>query len=192
MAKRTYVVKAGDNLATLADKLGVTIQELQQTNGIHNLTPGQTLKVPQGLNTQSSAGGYSVSTGDNERKTINYNGTTIRLGPNSTFAPKNEPNKNAFSQFMDVITGRSQAKDHDYGTARAGVADRSLASIPLQNYDNSQFSVNQAQQIGTLNVPNQFSYSPQGQRNSYSQTARAPMNNQYNQPVYDPNVNMQA
>jgi len=100
MAK-TYRVKEGDNLRELSKKLKVPIAELQSANGIRNLTPGQTIKIP---NTKTSAGGYSVSTGEGEHKTINYNGETIRLGPNSTFAPKNE-STNAFQNFWNDLTG---------------------------------------------------------------------------------------
>jgi len=48
-APRTYTVQAGDNLAGIAAKLGVTIQALQQANNINNpdqIYTGQILKIP--------------------------------------------------------------------------------------------------------------------------------------------------
>ncbi len=126
MAK-TYVVKEKDNLASLSKALGVSIREIQQANGIRNLTPGQTLTVPasrsNGVGASGNAGGYSVTTGDNERKTINYNGTDIRLGPNSTFAPKNDKNK--FKQFIDIITGNAPSQPGGFNGVRG-----SLPSTP--------------------------------------------------------------
>jgi hypothetical protein len=97
MAKRTYRVKEGDNLADLSRKLKVPIAELQSANGIHNLTPGQTIRIPQ-------TKGQAWATGENERKTTTVNGQQIRLGPNSNVAPRTG---NAFQDFWKTITGDS-------------------------------------------------------------------------------------
>ena len=130
MAK-TYVVKEKDNLASLSKALGVSIPEIQKANGIRNLTPGQTLVVPSsrsnGIGANGNAGGYSVTTGDNERKTINYNGTDIRLGPNSTFAPKNDKSK--FQQFIDVITGNAPSQPSGTTSVR-GALPSATKGIP--------------------------------------------------------------
>jgi LysM repeat protein len=48
-SQKTYTVQAGDNLAGIAAKFGVTVQALQQANNISNpdqIFSGQTLKIP--------------------------------------------------------------------------------------------------------------------------------------------------
>lgn len=161
MAKKTYVVKEKDNLASLSKALGVSIREIQQANGIRNLTPGQTLTVPasrsNGVGASGNAGGYSVTTGDNERKTINYNGTDIRLGPNSTFAPKNDKNK--FKQFIDIITGNAPSQPGGFNGVRGSLPStpKSIPGLasPTQ-YTGTGLGVNS--QIGGYQQANQQTY----------------------------------
>lgn len=103
MAKKTYVVKEKDNLASLSKALGVSIRDLQQANGIRNLTPGQTLTVPRNhvQKTKNQAGIYT--TGEGERKTVTVNGQQIRLAPNSQLDTRT-PQKNKFQSFLETIS----------------------------------------------------------------------------------------
>ena len=48
-SQKTYTVQAGDNLAGIATKFGVTVQALQQANNLSNpdqIYTGQILKIP--------------------------------------------------------------------------------------------------------------------------------------------------
>ena len=58
-----YQVKKGDTLYSIANKYGITLQELKAINDLNNdvLSIGQLLKVPSGL---SLANSYTVDTGD--------------------------------------------------------------------------------------------------------------------------------
>lgn len=56
-----------------------------------------------GVKAKGSAGAYKVTTGDNERKVVNYKGTTIRMGPNSQFAPTNAPKPTVMSRAKDFF-----------------------------------------------------------------------------------------
>lgn len=58
-----YQVKKGDTLYSIANKYGITLQELKAINDLNNdiLSIGQLLKVPSGL---SLANSYTVDSGD--------------------------------------------------------------------------------------------------------------------------------
>jgi len=140
----TYRVKETDNLYSLSKKLGVSITELKQANGIENLTAGQTLRVP--VQRDKGQAGY-YQTGENERKTVTINGQEVRIPPNTTVTP-NAPPKNKFQQFFDVITGNTRTQPSGQTASVGG----SLAGVPLQNPDGSPYSPQQLYQIGTTNT----------------------------------------
>ena len=69
----TYTVKAGDSLWNIANKYGITVDELKNLNGLTSniLNIGQVLKVPSGGNT------YTVKSGDSLWSIANRYGTTV-------------------------------------------------------------------------------------------------------------------
>jgi LysM repeat protein len=134
MAKKTYVVKDKDNLASLSKALGVSIRELQQANGIRNLTPGQTLVVPSSRNpdiqkTKKQAGIYT--TGEDERKTVTVDGQQIRLGPNSTLDTR-KPRNSRFGQFIDMLMGRGQPEPSGTTSIRGAVPNPYKGASPTK------------------------------------------------------------
>ena len=62
-----YVVKEGDSLNRIAQKLGVALPDLLNANGMTTnslILPGQQLVVPQAPSSAGSAGTYTVKAGD--------------------------------------------------------------------------------------------------------------------------------
>ena len=72
-----YVVQNGDSLWKIANKYGITVNELKSLNGLtsNNLTVGQILEVPG--NSSSSSGTYTVKSGDSLWKIANQYGLTV-------------------------------------------------------------------------------------------------------------------
>ena len=70
-----YVVQSGDSLWKIANKYGITVDELKSLNGLtsNNLSVGQILEVPGG----SSSGTYTVKAGDSLWKIANQYGLTV-------------------------------------------------------------------------------------------------------------------
>ena len=70
-----YVVQSGDSLWKIANKYGITVDELKSLNGLtsNNLSVGQILEVPGG----SSSGTYTVKSGDSLWKIANQYGLTV-------------------------------------------------------------------------------------------------------------------
>lgn len=72
-----YVVQNGDSLWKIANKYGITVNELKSLNGLtsNNLTVGQILEVPG--SSSSTSGTYTVKSGDSLWKIANEYGLTV-------------------------------------------------------------------------------------------------------------------
>ncbi len=72
-----YVVQNGDSLWKIANKYGITVNELKSLNGLtsNNLTVGQILEVPG--SSSSASGTYTVKSGDSLWKIANEYGLTV-------------------------------------------------------------------------------------------------------------------
>ena len=72
-----YVVQNGDSLWKIANKYGITVNELKSLNGLtsNNLTVGQILEVPG--SSSSASGTYTVKSGDSLWKIANDYGLTV-------------------------------------------------------------------------------------------------------------------
>ena len=77
----TYIVKRGDSLWSIANKYGVTVNQLKEANGITNnmLTIGQELIIPVSLpnNTPTNTTTYTVKRGDSLWLIANNYNTTV-------------------------------------------------------------------------------------------------------------------
>ncbi len=74
-----YIVKAGDSLWKIANKYGITVNELKNMNGLtsDNLSVGQILEVPTLDNSSNSDDTYIVKAGDSLWKIANQYGLTV-------------------------------------------------------------------------------------------------------------------
>lgn len=78
-SNKTYTVKSGDNLSSIAVKNGTTVSALQNLNGIKNanlINIGQVIKLPG--STTSSGGTYTVKSGDTLSGIAKKVGSTIK------------------------------------------------------------------------------------------------------------------
>ncbi len=78
-SSNTYTVKAGDSLWNIANKYGITVNELKTLNGLisDNLTVGQVLKIPSQNNSNTSSNTYTVKAGDSLWNIANKYGITV-------------------------------------------------------------------------------------------------------------------
>ena len=76
--ENTYIVKSGDSLWNIANRLGTTVNELKTLNSLtsNNLSIGQILKVPS-TNQNNNENTYIVKSGDSLWNIANRLGTTV-------------------------------------------------------------------------------------------------------------------
>ena len=74
-----YIVQNGDSLWKIANKYGITVNELKSLNGLtsDNLSVGQILEVPTSDNASNSDDTYIVKAGDSLWKIANQYGLTV-------------------------------------------------------------------------------------------------------------------
>jgi len=75
----TYTVQSGDNLYSIARKLGTTVNELKSLNNLtsNNLSIGQILKIPSKFVSEDETEIYTVKSGDNLYSIANKYNTTV-------------------------------------------------------------------------------------------------------------------
>ena len=120
-SSNTYTVKAGDSLWNIANKYGITVNELKSLNNLtsNNLSIGQVLKIPNQNNSNTSGNTYTVKSGDslwkianqygitvNELKTLN-NLTSDNLTVGQALKIPNQNNSNTSSNTYTVKAGDS-------------------------------------------------------------------------------------
>ena len=76
--ENTYIVKSGDSLWNIANRLGTTVNELKTLNSLtsNNLSIGQILKIPS-TNQNNNENTYIVKSGDSLWNIANRLGTTV-------------------------------------------------------------------------------------------------------------------
>ena len=76
--ENTYIVKSGDSLWNIANRLGTTVNELKTLNSLtsNNLSIGQILKIPS-TNQNNNENTYIVKAGDSLWNIANRFGTTV-------------------------------------------------------------------------------------------------------------------
>jgi len=119
MAKKTYVVKDSDNLASLSKALGISIQEIQKANGIRNLTPGQTIKIPStgSAGQQMSGSGAFNSLSLAQQRALGV-GAPNQNFQESAIAPKKSTTR--FGEFVNALLGRNGNDAAPYMAAAGG------------------------------------------------------------------------
>ena len=75
----TYIVKSGDSLWNIANRLGTTVNELKSLNNLtsNNLSIGQVLRVPSSNSSANTENTYVVKSGDSLWNIANRLGTTV-------------------------------------------------------------------------------------------------------------------
>jgi len=107
-----YIVQGGDTLLGLAEKTGVSVQEIQRINKINTLTAGHTIKIPSAQALEAGKklvfstipkSGYA--TGQNEWATLTGPDGKVRMGPNTALSPNTQPTNSMMTDITNALTG---------------------------------------------------------------------------------------
>lgn len=77
--ENTYTVKSGDSLYSIANKYGITVDDLKEANNLtsNSLSIGQVLKLPTKTTNEQETITYTVKSGDSLYKISNEYNTTV-------------------------------------------------------------------------------------------------------------------
>ena len=153
-----YVVQSGDSLWKIANKYGITVDELKSLNGLtsNNLSVGQILEVPGG----SSSGTYTVKSGDSLWKIANQYGLTVAELKNLNGLTSDLTSDNlSIGQVLKISNSSSSNNSNTY-TVKAGDSLWNIANkygITVSELKNLNGLTSDNLSIGQiLKVPNGF------------------------------------
>ena len=150
-----YVVQSGDSLWKIANKYGITVDELKSLNGLtsNNLSVGQILEVPG----SSSSGTYTVKAGDSLWKIANQYGLTVAELKNLNGLTSDNL---SIGQVLKVGNSSSSSSNSNTYTVKAGDSLWNIANkygITVSELKNLNGLTSDNLSIGQiLKVPNGF------------------------------------
>ena len=157
--ENTYIVKSGDSLWNIANRLGTTVNELKALNNLttNNLSIGQILKVPSSNDNSSNSNTYIVKSGDSLWNIANRLGTTV----NELKALNNLTTNNlSIGQILKVPSSNDNSSNSNTYIVKSGdslwnIANRLGTTVnelkALNNLTSNNLSIGQVLRIPSNN-----------------------------------------